>query len=368
MLKKQKSLETKKMLSKVSKDREYRFKGLQVSRRVWTLFFVLLGIVLPASVSYGQLVRIKDLAQVKGNRSNQLIGFGLIVGLPGSGDSPSAIATNQATATLIKKFGMKVGSETLPVQSVAGVVVTGDLPAFAKNGDKIDVKVSVIGDAKSLVGGTLLPTQIKAGDGNVYVVASGAVVMQDDDTGPKTAATVTQGGVVEREFIPEFTQDNLIRFHLKEPDFSTNSAISEAVNNHLRGFYAHSIDPSLVEVEIPEFFEGRVVEFLAELENLKVKANRKAIVVFNQRTGTIVMGDDVAIGKVVVSHGNISIEVNPDKAKKTGKTGSVTTVGGATVGQLITSLNALGLKPKEMITIFQAIYAAGGMSAELKIL
>ncbi|MGE0174092.1 MAG: flagellar basal body P-ring protein FlgI [Oligoflexales bacterium] len=348
--------------------KENRALVLSYGRGIGCILLFIFGVLLPASLSFSQMVRIKDLAQIKGNRSNQLIGFGLVVGLPATGDSQSAIATNQATASLIKKFGMKVGSDPIPVQSVAGVVVTAELPAFAKNGDRIDVKVSVLGDAKSLAGGTLLPTHLKAGDGNVYVVGSGAVVMQDLDTGPKTVATVTQGGTVEREFIPEFTSDNLIRFHLREPDFSTNSAISEAINNHLRGFYARSVDPSLVEVEIPEFFEGRVVEFLAELENIKVKVNRKAIVVFNQRTGTIVMGDDVAIGKVVVSHGNISIEVNPDSKDKAKKTGSVTQVGGATVGQLISSLNALGLKPQEMITIFQAIYAAGGLSAELKIL
>lgn len=340
-----------------------------MKRRI-LLIVMIAGMLGFSSDLFAQKAHIRDLVSVRGNRSNQLIGFGLVVGLQGTGDSKKALATNKAVANLMTRMGIKSGPEDVLSQSVAAVIVTAELPAFARNGDRFDVKVSVIGDAKSIAGGNLLQTPLKAGDGQVYAVAQGTVVTGMPNGSSKqvlTTALVPASGVVEREFAPQLVRNNMIELSLKNPDFTTNNRIAERINEQYKGFFAESLDPSTVRVNIPSQFQERVIEFVAEMEQLDVEASGRAVVVLNERTGTVVMGGQVAIGAIVVSHGDLSIQVNAGKDNKAPNQ-TVMSVGGATVGELVNSLNALGLRPSDLVGIVQAIHAAGALRADLKFL
>ncbi len=339
-------------------------------RRLLIIIALVVANFVFASDVFAQKARIRDLVNVRGNRSNQLIGFGLVVGLAGTGDSKKSLATNKAVANLMTRMGIKSGPEDVLSQSVAAVIVTAELPAFARNGDRFDVKVSVIGDAKSIAGGNLLQTPLKAGDGQVYGVAQGTVVTGMPNGSSKqvlTTALVPASGVVEREFIPQLASNNTIELSLKAPDFTTNNRVAERINEQYKGFFAESADPSTIRVNVPSQFQDRLIEFVAEIEQLEVEASSRAVVVLNERTGTVVMGGQVAIGAIVVSHGDLSIQVNAGKDSKASNQ-TVVNVGGATIGELVNSLNALGLKPSDLVGIVQAIHAAGALRADLKFL
>lgn len=311
-----------------------------------------------------ELARIKDLSSVQGQRPNQLLGFGLVVGLANTGDTRKSVTTNKAVANLLTQLGMNVDAEAVVTQSSAAVIVIAELPAFAKSGERLDVKVSVIGDAKSLAGGTLLQTPLKAGDGEVYGVAQGALVL-GRNTATSTVAAVPRGALIEREIDTSFAESQHLTLLLKVPDFTTASRIAERINQHLKGFFADALDAAAVRVEVPGQFRQKVVEFLATIEVLTVEADQPAIVVINERTGTIVMGAQVTISEVVVAHGDLTVTVGQGpKAKKA----AIATLQGATVGDLAKSLNALGAKPADLVGIIQAIHASGGLKAELKIL
>jgi flagellar P-ring protein precursor FlgI len=330
-------------------------------------------VLIPFSLSqnaFGEMAKLKDLANVKGVRSNHLLGYGLVVGLQGTGDTRASLSTNRSTANLLTRLGISVNSDEVMAGNVAAVVASVELPSFARSGDKVDVRVSAIGDSKSLAGATLLLTPLKAGDGNIYVVAQGPVTVgQANGVGAQvlTVASVPGGGYVEREFTPVLGADNILQLTLKQVDFTTNARVARAINQHLRGFYAESIDPKLVQVMIPPSYMGRFVEFVAELENLRVDVDRKAMVVLNERTGTVVMGSEATVGPVTISHGNLSIQV---EGGPTGKKGSETVVNieGTNIGQLVETLNQLGVKPQDLVSIIQAIHAAGALQAELKVL
>ena len=335
--------------------------------KAWIACLVLLAELIFAEAVSAQDARIKDLVHVRGVRSNQLVGFGLVVGLNNSGDSRKSIATNKATATMLSKLGLATRPEDASSGAVAGVIVTADLPVFSRNGDRIDLKLSTIGDAKSLAGGTLLMTPLKAGDGQVWVVASGSVVVgQANGSGPQvlTVATVPGGGVVERDHTPEFAPAGKIILSLRETDFTTNSRMVDAINSYFREFVARSVDPASIEVSIPELWLDRVVEFQAELEGLRVKVDRRAVVVLNERTGTVVMGAEVTISPVAISHGSLSIQVGGAKGADQG----VVNVAGTTVGKLVESLNSLGVRPADLVGIIQALRASGALQADIKFL
>ena len=313
--------------------------------------------------------RIKDLINIKGNRTNELMGFGLVIGLNGTGDSPASVSTSKAMQSLLSRLGSEVQQDQLLTQSSAAVVVTADLPAFSRIGDRIDVKVSIVGDAASLAGGTLLMTPLKAGDGNVYSVAQGPIVIgQADGVGARslTVAHVPQGGQIERNFTPVFINDNHLELSLKQSDFTTNTRITRAINQHFKGFFANSVNPSLIKVKVPDRYRSNPVDFIAEMEGLTVKPDQKAIVVLNERTGTIVMGGDVKIAKVMISHDGLSLAVGG--ANQTNKEESVIPLDGTTVSELVRSLNAMGVKPKDLVSILQSIYASGALKAELRYL
>lgn len=320
-------------------------------------------------------VRIKDLANIRGVRPNQLVGYGLVVGLNGTGDSRKSLATNKAAAMMLTKLGMRTLPEESSSGSMASVLVTAELPAFSRNGDRLDIRLSTVGDAKSLAGGTLVLTPLKAGDGNIYAAAQGAVVVgQASGTGVQvlTVATVPGGAFVEREFVPDFGSTDQVLLSLRVPDFTTNSRVADEINRYFRGYFARSADQGLIEVTVPENYLDRKVEFVSELERLKVAVDRRAVVIVNERTGTVVMGSDVNIGPISISHGALTINVAQEKKGGSGASGasaaanSVVALGGSTVGRLIETLNALGVKPQDLVGILQAIHAAGALKAELR--
>jgi flagellar P-ring protein precursor FlgI len=319
--------------------------------------------------AHGESVRIKDLTNIKGVRSNQLLGFGLIVGLSGSGDSKKSLATNKAYASMLQNLGMSLGKDAVANQNVAAVLVTAELPAFARNGDRISIKLSAVGDSKSLAGGTLVMTPLRAGDGEVYATAQGSVVTgQATGQGAKvlTTASIPDGAVVEREFTPSLGKDGKIRLSLREADFSTNSRIADTINAFFRGFYAASLDPATIEVSLPEMYVEKVVEFISEMEMLRVDVERRARVVINQRTGTVVLGGDVVIAPVSIAHGELSLKVG--EKKKDDKAGGQKVVGvnGTTVSSLLESLNAMGVSADDLVGILQAVHSAGALQAELE--
>lgn len=314
--------------------------------------------------------RIKDIANIRGVRTNQLIGFGLIIGLSGTGDTVNSLATNEAAGKMLTRLGVKVNRNNSASQNIAAVIVTADLPAFSRIGDRVDAKVAAVGDAVSLAGGTLVMTPLRAGDSQIYAVAQGQIVTgQATGTGNRvlTVARIPNGVVVEREFEPIIAKDGFITLSLKNSDFTTNSHITEKINNHFKGFFAKSLDPVTVEVEIPPFFQNDLVSFISEMENLEVKVDRKAKVIMNERTGTIVMGANVTISDVAISHGTLTIQIG-ETAKGEPKIGGIGKVSGSTVGDLVEALNALGMRPNDLVGVLQAVDAAGALQAELKVL
>lgn len=325
---------------------------------------IFLGTLLMPTSLFGVSVRIKDLVQVRGIRNNYLTGFGLVVGLRGTGDSKKSVSTNKAYANMMTRMGMKTNVEDVVSGSTAVVLVTSELAAFAKIGDRIDIKVSVLGDAKSLAGGTLVLTPLKTADGEIYAMAQGPIVVgQASGAGPQvlTVARSPSGGLIEKEFNPVIDSKNQIIFTLNNPDFTTCSRLAQEINKHLNGFYAESLDHSSLIVNIPEFFGEKTVEFMAEIESLKVETDAKSIVVLNERTGTVVMGNEVMIAPVAISHGDLTIRVGNKPGTK-----SLVKIPAATVGELIETLNSIGVKPLDLIGILQSLHAAGAISAELK--
>lgn len=313
-------------------------------------------------------VRVKDLVNIRGIRSNQLTGIGLVVGLNVTGDSARSVMTNRAAAEIVSRLGLKVTSQELSGGSAAVVMVTAEMQPFSRNGDHIDARISVLGDAKSLAGGVLVNTPLKSADGTVFGFVHGPVVVgQASGKGSAvlTVAVVPGGVTIEREFSPVIDSGNHITLSMRKADFTTNHRIVEAVNRHLRGFYAKSVDIGGVEVEVPQMFQERLVEFISEIEGLKVEIDQKSVVVINERTGTIVMGGDVMISPVTIAHGDLSIAVGGAKpGSKGGK--AVVNMGGSTVGKLVESMNALGMKPADLVGVMQAVQAAGALHAELQ--
>lgn len=327
--------------------------------------WIALGLLL-SSLSFAEGVRIKDIANLRGQRTNTLMGFGLVVGLPASGDSPASVTKNRAMANMLNRMGMELKPEEAIAASVAAVAVTAELPVSARNGDKIDVKVSAIGDAKSLAGGTLLATQLKALDGKMYAIATGSIGVLTPP-GPTTVANLSAAASVEREFTSNIAPEGIISYSLRQPDHTTASRVADAINARFKGFYAQALNATTINIEVPPLYSDRTTEFIADLEGVRVEVDQKAVVIINSKTGTVVMGADVQIAQVAIAHGDLSIQVG-GKDKTPGQTQRVMSINGSTVGELMTSLNALGVKPTDLVAIIQAAHAAGALRAELKVL
>lgn len=344
-----------------------------------------------------QAVRIKDIAAFDGVRDNQLVGYGLIVGLNGSGDSDQTKFPVQSLVNMLERMGVTINRADVKVKNVAAVMVTATLPPFAKQGTKIDVLVSSLGDAKTIAGGTLIMTPLKGADNQVYAVAQGSILTNSFAFGGQgasatknhpTAGRIPAGALVERELPNVLTGKSNLRLNLAQFDFTTASRIVSVINKTFQGA-AHSNDGGSVLVQLPDAFVGRPVEFIAQVENLEVVQDQPARVVVNERTGTIVMGDKVQISSVAVSHGNLSLTIKetpkvsqPNPLSK-GETKVVPRTElkvqeeqkrlsllppGNTIGDVVRGLNLLGVTPRDLISILQAIKAAGALQAELVII
>ncbi len=335
------------------------------------LLLLTFALLIASAETSAETVRIKDLTNVRGVRSNFLNGIGLVVGLKASGDSKKSLATNKAIASMMTRMGLNISADDIVAGNMAAVMITAELPPFSRIGDEIDVKVSAVGDAKSLAGGTLILTPLRAGNSEVFAVAQGAVVVgQASGSGPQvlTVARVPQGATIEKEFFPTIGAKGKLTLSLITPDFTTATRIAESINRQMKSFIAEAKDVGSIEISIPEIFADRLVEFISEIEGIYVTPDHKSVVVMNERTGTVVMGSGVVIANVAIAHGDLSIKVEGKKeaAKNPGK--NVVNVGGTTVGELVESLNALGVKPADLIGIVQSIHAAGALKADLRFL
>ncbi len=363
---------------------------------IWA-FIVLLNCTSPLHAA-----RIKDLASIEGVRDNQLLGYGLVMGLNGTGDDiKKAVFTRQALINLVQRLGMSITPDVfnrMKTDNVAAVMVTADLPPFARPGSRIDVLVSTMGDATSLSGGTLLMTPLKGPDGKTYAVAQGALAVGAISFGGKsakvqknfpTSGRLANGAIVERTVGWQLPPSGDLLFELNVPDFTTAARMTEAINNQFGVNTAHSPDSGTVKVLMPLDYRGNVVGFVADLENIEIEAATPARIVVNERTGTIVMGQDVRIATVAISHGNLNLIIsettdvtqpNPLAAGQTvaapqtnisvvEEEGNLVVLHmGVSIGEIARALNAIGATPRDLIAIFQAIKAAGALHAELLII
>jgi flagellar P-ring protein precursor FlgI len=319
-----------------------------------------------------QAARLKDIATVKGVRENILIGYGIVVGLKGSGDSSSDI-TGQSLGRLFAKLGLDIqNNANVKSKNAAAVIVTAKLPPFARVGNQLDVTVSSIGDAGSLEGGMLLVTPLRAGDQNVYAVAQGPVSIGSIADGATknfpTIGRVVSGATIEKDLDGNFAGKKNFRLALHNADFTTAARTAAVINGELGGKYASARDSGTIDVIVPLNYEGNTVELLALLENINVNVESRARVVLNERTGTIVMGEHITITPVAISHGDLSIEIKG--APKGTKPDHVAELkaGGASVSDLVKALNALGVQPKDLTAIFQSLKESGALQASLEIM
>ncbi len=347
--------------------------------------------------SPGEAARIKDLGYVNGVRTNQLIGYGLVVGLNGTGDKSNTLFTTQSLSNMLEKMGIKVDATATKVNNVAAVTVTADLPPFGRPGNKIDAIVSSIGDAKSLEGGVLLLTTLRGADGEVYAVAQGPLVVGGfAATGQAASVTknhptvgrVANGVTIEREVASNQFKEDTIRISLKTADFTSARRVAEKINQTFAGS-AYAENGGTIVVAIPDDMRGNPVKFLSAVENLEVKPDSVAKIVVDEKTGTVVMGENVRISTVAVSHGNVTVQVKEDARvsqplpfsqgqtvvtpdtrlrveEEKGK--FVIMEGGVTIKELVNGLNAIGISTRDVIVILQTIKAAGALHAELEVI
>ncbi len=363
-----------------------------------TNLIIILALTATVFANAAQAARIKDIADIKGVRRNQLVGYGLIVGLNGTGDGKDAEFTLQSLASMLEKMGVTVKTDDIKVDNVAAVMVTAELPPFAKSGSRIDVLVSSIGDAENLQGGTLLFTPLKGADGRVYAVAQGPVSTGGFSSGGEgggvqknfpTVGRIVDGAVIEREIKTDFAKKKRLTLLLHTPDFTTASRVTSVINTIGYDQIAHTEDSSTINVDIPERYTGDIVQLIAMIEGLKVIPDAVAKVIINERTGTVVMGSTVRISTVAVAHGNLSIEIKEspkvsqplpfsegasvvtpetEVSVREGNSKLLLMESGVSIGEVVRALNALGVSPRDLIAIFQAMKAAGALQAELEII
>jgi flagellar P-ring protein precursor FlgI len=370
-----------------------RFKNLTLYAATLLLAFALLC----GTASAGS--RIKDLADIEGIRDNQLIGYGLVVGLNGTGDGlNNSPFTRQSLQAMLERLGVNIRGAQLRTGNVAAVMVTGNLPAFATQGTRVDVVVSALGDAKSLQGGTLLVTPLLGADGNVYAVAQGTVAVAgfqaEGDAakivrGVPTAGRITNGAVVEREIDFALNRMTSLRLALRNPDLTTAKRIAGAINDFIGADAAAPIDRATVSLTVPSKFHGNIVALLSEIEPLQVEPDQPAKVVIDERSGIIVMGRDVRVATVAVAQGNLTVTISEapvvsqpapfsegqtrtvprsrvtvqEEGRKFGVVNE-----GVSLRELVDGLNALGVGPRDLISILQAIKAAGAIQAEIEVM
>ena len=345
--------------------------------------------------------RIKDIVAFEGVRDNLLVGYGLVVGLNGTGDSlSSAIFTRESLIGMLERLGVNARDNSLKTDNVAAVMVTGTLPPFGRHGSRLDVQISALGDAKSLLGGTLLVTPLLGADGEVYAVSQGPVQVGGFSAagaaetvvkGVPTGGRIPNGAIIEREIPFQFAELGKIRLALRNPDFTTARRIARAINAFVGTPTAEVSDPGTVVLDVPQNYTGNAVALLTDIEQLKVEPDIPARVIIDEQTGTIVIGADVRISTVAIAQGSLTIRITeapqvsqPLPFSNTGQTEVVDRTqieisenadrklavlpAGVTLQELVNGLNALGIGPRDLITILQAIKAAGALQAEIDVL
>ena len=344
--------------------------------------------------------RIKDIASLKGARLNELIGYGLVVGLNGTGDGTGTKFTVQSLVNMMERLGIHTLADQVKVANVAAVMVTAKLAPFARIGSKVDVLVSSIGDAKSLQGGTLLLTPLKGVDNNVYGLAQGPLVVGGfSATGAAgggaqknhpTVARISGGGTIEKEIPFDFNSMEELVIALHQPDFTTALRLSQAIKNRVQGISAFPSDAGTVRINLRENQRTNLVDLVAALEQIDIQPDTAAKIIIDERTGTVVMGENVRISSVAIAHGNLSVQIKERKdvsqplpfsqggqtvvtndsqvnvSEEGGKL--VLMSGGANLGDVVKALNAIGVSPRDLIAVFQAIKASGALQAELEII
>ncbi len=344
--------------------------------------------------------RLKDMVSIEGVRDNQLVGYGLVVGLNGTGDKMQTVFSAQSLTNLLARMGIAVSPSAILVRNTAAVLVTSNLPPFAQPGTRIDISVAAIGDATNLRGGILVLTPLKGPDGQVYAAAQGSVVTGGFVAGRggntqivnhPTAGRVPNGAIVEKP-APSVAPANRVNLQLRQADFTTAARISDVINQKFAtdlAPIAHAQNSALVSVDLPPAFQAKTVEFLGEIENLLVEADHPARIVINERTGTIILGKEVRIAPVAILHGTLTVEiqtslntsqppplsagqttVNPEVnvTAKEEKAKTVVLKQGASVEQLVRALAAIGSTPRDIIAILQSLKASGALEAEVEVI
>jgi flagellar P-ring protein FlgI len=359
-----------------------------------------LGAALTASPAFA-FSRVKDLVDVQGIRDNMLLGYGLVVGLNGTGDSlKNAPFTQASIQSILERLGTNTRGQVMQTKDVAAVMVTANLPAFAAPGSRIDVSVSALGDAKNLQGGTLLATPLMGADGQVYGLGQGPVSVggfsaqgaaESVTRGVPTAGRIANGAIVEKDTGFKLSSLTNLKLSLHNPDLTTATRIAKAVNAYLGGATAEATDPSTVALAVPANYPGGVMALLTDIEQVKVDPDQSAKVVIDENSGVIVMGSDVRISTVAIAQGNLTIKVTetpqvsqPSPFSNTGTTQVVPRTNiqiddgknnkiaimqeGVSLQHLVDGLNALGVGPRDIISILQAIKAAGALQADIEII
>lgn len=317
-------------------------------------------------VEAAQAARLKDIASIRGVRENQLIGYGIVVGLKGTGDGKNEFMS-KSMVRMLDKLGMKLDNVDFSSKNVAAVIVTATMPAFGKAGNPIDITVSAIGEASSLQGGTLLQTPLRAANEQVFAVAQGSIVIGGDSKDAHlTSGRIPNGATIERDMTADFSSRKMYRLTLINPDFTTAARAVLTINKELGGHYASAKDSGTIDIITPFAYENRGVELLATIESIEINPDMKARVVVNEKTGTIVIGDKVKISRVAISHGALSVKVGDGKKGAEEKVAVLDS--GVSVGELVQALNKLGVSPKDLITILQSIKSAGALHGELEVL
>jgi flagellar P-ring protein FlgI len=364
---------------------------------------VVLSIILAslaAAPAAQALSRIKDLVSVEGVRENQLVGYGLVVGLNGTGDTLNNTPfTRQSLQAMLERLGVNIRGANLRTANVAAVMVTANLPAFGTQGTRVDVTVSALGDSQSLQGGTLLVTPLLGADGEVYAVGQGSVTIAGFQAqgeaasvtrGVPTVGRIANGAVIEREVAFALREAKTLRLALHNPDLTTAKRIAAVINDFIGGASAEPTDPSTVVLQLPVSYRGNIIQLLSEIEQLRVDPDQKARIVIDERSGIIVMGKDVKVSTVAVAQGNLTVTITEDPVVSQPNplaegetvvvprtniqvdTGDGKQLGiikqGVTLKELVDGLNALGIGPRDMIAILQAIKAAGALQADIEVL
>ncbi|WP_091944527.1 flagellar basal body P-ring protein FlgI [Methylorubrum salsuginis] len=346
------------------------------------------------------LSRVKDLASIEGVRSNQLVGYGIVVGLNGTGDTLNNIPfTKQSLQAMLERLGVNTRGATMRTQNLAAVMVTANLPPFSTQGTHIDVTVSSLGDAKSLQGGTLLVTPLLGADGEVYALAQGSVAIAGFAAegeaakitrGVPTNGRISNGALIEREMAFKLNEARSLRLSLRNPDFTTSKRIAAAINDFMGADTAEPTDPATITLQIPAKYRGNMIRLITEVEQLKVEPDQTARVVVDERSGIIVMGRDVRVSTVAIAQGNLTVTITEQPMVSqpgplsNGQTAVVPRTGvkvdtgdgnklalvkeGVTLRELVDGLNALGVGPRDLISILQAIKTAGALQADIELM